>query len=298
MDIVGHKKQWDFLKNKIDSGQVSHAYLFVGPDSVGKKKFAVELLKKINCDKKTGSDGCYNCRLISQEKHPDFFMVRAKEKPEIQISQIREVQQFLGLKPYCAAYKMVVVEDAEKMNSEAQSCFLKTLEEPKGSSTILILLSSKPEMILQTIFSRCSVVKFFPIGKKEIVKHLIDLGASEKKAGEIANLADGKPGRAIKLLQNPEIREKEEKMMADIAKIYGADIAEKFKYVKDLAEEDYTGFLAMFLRYCRIILREEDNVEKFGKIKEIAKKADQTALQIASSNINAKMALENLLLSI
>jgi len=142
--LVGHKKQWEFLKKKLDVDQLSHAYLFTGEEGIGKKLFAKEFAELAGC------------------KFPDLMTVKEQNRKdekfgdggEIKISQIREVQNFLSYKSYNGLYKTVIIDDAEKMNQEAQSCFLKTLEEPKGK-TLLFLITSKPDMILPTIFSRC-----------------------------------------------------------------------------------------------------------------------------------------------
>ena len=140
--IIGHNKQWEFLKNKLETGQLSHAYLFTGQEGIGKKIFAKEFAEFVGC------------------KFPDLTVVESDKGKEIPIAKIREIQNFLAYKSYNGGFKIVVVDNAELMNQEAQSCFLKTLEEPKGK-TLLLLISSKPDMILPTIYSRCQQVKFF-----------------------------------------------------------------------------------------------------------------------------------------
>jgi DNA polymerase III subunit delta' len=142
--LVGHKKQWDFLKKKSGTNQLSHAYLFMGAKEIGKRMFAIEFAKLLNClgeekpHLRQGFGGqacgkCINCQSIEKNNFPDVKIITKKEdKSEIDIAQIREVQNFLSYKSYYGSFKIVVVDDAEKMNLEAQSCFLKTLEEPKG----------------------------------------------------------------------------------------------------------------------------------------------------------------------
>ena len=114
------------------------------PDGIGKKTFAIEFSELVGC------------------KFPDLKIVYEKKvnKTEIDISQIREVQNFLSYKSYNGGFKIVIVDGAQLMNTEAQNCLLKTLEEPKGD-TILFLVTSKPDVLLPTIFSRCQTMKFF-----------------------------------------------------------------------------------------------------------------------------------------
>ena len=128
---MGIKSSGNFLKKKFEAGQLSHAYLFTGEEGIGKKLFAKEFAEFVGC------------------KFPDLMILSGANKKdpvfgdggEIKVSQIREVQNFLSYKSYNGGYKIVIVDGAEKMNAEAQNCFLKTLEEPKGQ-TILFLISS------------------------------------------------------------------------------------------------------------------------------------------------------------
>src|SRR3989344_4907934 len=174
--LVGHQKQWDFLRKKFELEKLSHAYLFVGEEQLGKKKLAKEFVKLINClsaqvdlsFEQKPCEICKNCQAIERENYPDALMVNLKsDKQEIEISQIREALNFLSYKSYYGSFKAVIIDGAEKMNQEAQNCFLKTLEEPKGK-TILILISSHPEVLLPTIISRCQIIKFFPFEKYKI----------------------------------------------------------------------------------------------------------------------------------
>jgi DNA polymerase III subunit delta' len=312
--IIGHQKQWNFLKGKFQSGQLGHAYLFSGPEEVGKKSFAFDFLKLIDCRDGNGGDECQNCRLISQGKHPDVLVVKLKEdKAEIEISQIREVQQFLSLKPYYAPFKAVIIDGAEKMNHEAQSCFLKTLEEPKGK-TILILTSSLPEMMLQTISSRCQVMKFFPVSAEQIKKHLIEKGAGAPRAQLLAGISDGKPGRAINLLENPEKIEKEKKILTEVSKACGLDLAAKFQYVKKVEQDQQKEVLLSFIRYFRQLLMLKMGIDKFAgleyyppvpeklksypvlKIKQLIDLAETIDFRLLTTNASPKLALEVLLM--
>ncbi len=314
--IIGHQKQWNFLKGKFEAGQLGHAYLFSGPDQLGKKRFAIEFIKLINCQDLKGNDGCQNCRLADQGKHPDVLVVKLKEdKSEIEISQIREVQQFLSLKPYYSPFKAVIIDGAEKMNQEAQSCFLKTLEEPKGK-TILILVSSLPEMMLPTISSRCQEIKFFPVSKDSIKEYLSEKGASASQAKLLAGVCDGKPGRAIDFLENPEKLEKEKKTLSEVSKICGSDLAAKFQYVKKLEEGGQKEIVGDITKCLRQLLMMKIGIEKNSqpdyypalpekikaypalKIKQLIELAEKIDFRLLTTNANPKLALELLLMEI
>lgn len=172
-----YQKQFEFLKNKFEAKQLGHAYVFSGGNMTELKAFSDDIAKLLNC------------------KFPDVMAVRAGESLEISIEQIRDVQNFLAYKSYHGGYKMVVMEDAQRMTAEAQNCFLKNLEEPKGD-TLIILLSSKPEMMLPTIFSRCQQVKFSGVSEipplPQNLQNVLEADLAEKfKYAKAVNLEGG-----------------------------------------------------------------------------------------------------------
>ena len=155
-----HQKQWEFLKNKFEANQLSHSYIFSGPKEADILAFAKEFVKSLNCLKpnikqKTCRE-CQNCILIERGSFPDLLAVKSensessienkKDMMEIDIGQIRQVNNFLSYKSYYGGWKSVIIENAERMNAQAQQSFLKTLEEPKGK-TLIILASSKSETL-------------------------------------------------------------------------------------------------------------------------------------------------------
>ncbi|PIV68380.1 MAG: hypothetical protein COS07_04185, partial [Candidatus Aenigmarchaeota archaeon CG01_land_8_20_14_3_00_37_9] len=155
-----------------ESGRISHAYLFCGQEKLGKKTIALEWISSL-----FGQD-------LQNAQHPDLIFLEptdppsvkdSKEKPtgkkEIRISQIRELIWKLSLKPYSAPYKAVIIDQAHLMNQDAQTSLLKTLEEPKGK-TFLILITEMPESLFPTIRSRVENIKFYPVKKEEIKNYL------------------------------------------------------------------------------------------------------------------------------
>jgi len=249
-----HKKQWDFLKSAFESNQLSHSYLFTGQKEIGKKEFAVSFAEFIG------------------SKFPDLMVVES-EGAEISIKKIREVQKFLAYKSYHGGYKFVVVAQAEKMNQEAQSCFLKTLEEPKGK-TLLVLITSKPDMLLPTIISRCQVLKF------------------------------QKPKN---LPENKEKVKKEKEILESLLPVMNSGFAEKFKYVKsiDFEEQDFSEILQVMQKYFRGLLLAQAGVagtpnKKYSilKIKSIINLIEDINNKITFTNASPKLAMEILLMEI
>lgn len=295
------------MKKKLELNQLSHAYIFVGPEEIGKKEFAFDFARLINPDE-------YGTRLINQGSHPDVLIVQPKDSSEIKILQIREAQKFLCLKPYYSSSKILIVDQAEKMNQEAQSCFLKTLEEPKGN-TVLILITSKPEVLLSTIISRCQMIKFFPVSPESIKKYLLDQGVPSEKAEMLVSISSGKPGRAIKLLSNSEQIEREKQVISKVSDFLGSDLAARFKYVKDLPDNNVTDTIEALEKYFRRLLFLKVGIDKFpgldylpvnekvkeyslAKIKNVITLAGTIGSRVLNTNVNPKLALEVLLMEI
>ncbi|MDD5145896.1 MAG: hypothetical protein PHF44_03600 [Candidatus Pacebacteria bacterium] len=293
MKIIGHKKNWVLLENLIKTGKFSHAYLFCGQENLGKKTVAVEFLKLA-----FGED--LFC-------HPDFIFVEPAES-EIQISQIRDLNWKLSLKPFSAPFKAAIIDNAHLMNTEAQNCFLKTLEEPKGN-TILILVTDFPEALLPTIKSRVQKIKFFPVEKKEIENYLRGKGLAEKEVNIISEVSMGRPGSAINLLSDPEKLGKFKKKIKEITEILDSDLAFRFRYAKELADSgNVRETLNIWLGYFRNILLSNMKLKKnwvilrktytFEKLKNILKNIQTTIFLTSTTNINPRLALEVLMMDL
>ena len=292
--IIGHQKQWQFLRKSLELGKLSHAYLFSGETQLGKKNLALEFAKLIN-----GENFDFG--------HPDLILIEPYEGREIQIIQIRELIQKLSLKPYSAFLKVAMIDQAHLMNSEAQNCFLKTLEEPKGN-TILILITEAPETLFPTIRSRCEIIKFYPVKISEIENYLESQGISKEKSKAIARLSLGRPGLAIDFLTNPQKLENQKKIIEELIKISSGktSLSLRFQYAKDLVmNPELSEILNIWLSYFRTLLLEQflpPEVKKpeypFSKLKNIIKQIQNTIFLISTKNINPRLALEILMLEL
>lgn len=186
--VLGQSQPKKILTNALQNNSVAHAYLFYGPDSVGKKKLAITMAKALNCKETNPKDACgecESCRKIDNKTHPDFFYLEpVKSTPTareavIKIEAIRELQKKLAYMPYEGKAKVVVIDSAELMNTQAMNSFLKTLEEPP-SSTVLILISANPNRLFPTLISRCQGIQFHRLPSKNI-RTIIESEAQEKE---------------------------------------------------------------------------------------------------------------------
>lgn len=300
--------------------KVPHGLLFHGEKAVGKKASALEFIKLLFCEAgpafcgtgnlKEPCQKCRSCRVLQKNQHPDLLLIEPQTS-EIQISQIRELGLKHSLKPHTASLKAAIVDQAHLMNGEAQSCFLKLLEEPKGNA-ILILATEYPEMLLPTIISRVQKIKFHTVPKEEIKEHLIKQGALKEKAEKIALISRGRPGLAIDLFLNPEKLKAQEKAISDIAKINKSSLVSRFEYVKALCRQlengeeniELNGILEIWLGYFRdILISAINNSADFQKnslikLRKIIKLIQKTIFLISGTNVNSKLALEILMLEI
>lgn len=215
-DIYCQDKAVSALERALASDRVAHAYIFAGPDGVGKFKTAMVWAKLLLCKNRTqrgdflDSCGlCDSCKAIEVETHPDFqhihkelinFTKSAKgEKTPIAIS-IKVIREFLlekvNSKPILSASKVYVISESEKLNRESQNALLKILEEPPGYCFI-ILLCTKPENLLPTTQSRCQIIRFGQIDEEVITEQLLKVGISESEAQYWARLTEGSIGQAL-----------------------------------------------------------------------------------------------------
>src|SRR5277367_908081 len=165
-------------------GRLPHAFLFVGPEGIGKHAFALRLTQALLCERVPESKldpcgQCPGCLQVMAGTHPDLLHVaKPEDRQELPIRVIRDLCIDLGLKPMSGRRKVAIVDDADDLNDEAANAFLKTLEEPPPGST-LILVGTSAEGQLDTILSRCRVVRFDPLPESELAELLLEQGIAE-----------------------------------------------------------------------------------------------------------------------
>jgi len=206
--ILGHDAVVERFRHSLARGRMAHAYLFVGPEGTGKRLFARELAKALLCTEGEGEacGRCRACRKVDHGNHPDVSLIRRIERTakgerrtQIVIDQVREeIQHPIGYKPFEGAYKAFIVDDADRMTEEAQNCLLKTLEEPPPHS-LLILVAARTEPFVETVVSRCQVVRFRPLPAELVEQILVGReGMDPPTARVLARLSEGSPGRALR----------------------------------------------------------------------------------------------------
>ncbi len=215
--LVGNQRVKEILRRMLEAGRVPGALLFAGEAGVGKKLFALELAKALNCRDPQGveaCDKCPSCVRISRSKfqeyaddrenreklvrseHPDVALARPFNRI-LRIGPMREIEQEANFRPYEGRARVFIVEDAERLNENSSNALLKTLEEPPRTSH-LVLTTARPAALLATIRSRCQMIRFSPLAPDEIERHLLAGGqVSKGDARLLARVARGSIGRAL-----------------------------------------------------------------------------------------------------
>ena len=215
--IIGNEQIKKELKRTVLENKVSHSYMFVGIEGIGKKMMAEEFARIILCtnEQEKGCQ-CKSCIEFMSHNHPDFLYLEP-DGNSIKIEQIRYLQKKIQEKPIISDKKVYIINDADKMTTESQNCLLKTLEEPPEYSTI-ILIGSNENAFLNTIKSRCMKIAFQPIEAKYIKQYM-------EKTYEMTNISQnmleafqGSIGKAIILKDKKEQYETIEDMVEKLDK--------------------------------------------------------------------------------
>ena len=204
--IIGHDFQKKILAGAAAENIVSHAYLFSGLDGIGKKLIAFEFAKLLNCQKADSANldiescDCSSCNKVNKGIHPDVIYVQYEGVKSIKVEQVREeIEERLFLKSFEGKFKVVIVDEAERLSRGAQNAFLKTLEEPPPDS-VIILITSNPDSLLPTIKSRCQMIRFNPLPDELIFDELEKVeNLTSEEALICSKLSKGSLGKALKL---------------------------------------------------------------------------------------------------
>ncbi len=239
---AGHDKAVGALRRAIERGHLAHSYLITGPPSVGKTTLALDIARAVSClSEDRPCSACRQCERIASELHPDVRVIglelarSGRARTQIGIDQVRETQRETSLLPYEGRYRVFIFETAEKLSEEAANSLLKTLEEPPDS-VILILLASDADSVLPTILSRCRRIDLRPVSAEMIAGFLTSRkGVDADRAREIAGMASGRMGWALRAADDPDIVQRVSDSMDSIEAAILDSLAGRFEYAERLA---------------------------------------------------------------
>ena len=214
-ELLGHKEIAERFRAALAEGRLAHTFLFVGPEGIGKRSFALGLAKALLCQRRAVElldpcGECSGCVQVAAGTHPDLIIIgRPPGKSEIPVGILKGDDTFpveqsllfnLGLRPFYGGRKVAILDDADYLNVAGANCLLKTLEEPPPAS-VLILISTSAEKQLPTIRSRAQLVRFRPLTEEQVSKLLLEreIVSDVTEAKKLAALAGGSLTRAAEL---------------------------------------------------------------------------------------------------
>ena len=246
--IIGNNNVKDYLEKSFENNKLSHSYLFLGIDGIGKRLFAEELAKNILCleNGKCG-DKCKSCIEFISNNNPDFKLLEP-DGNIIKVDQIRELQTKIQEKPIISNKKVYIIDDGEKMNREAQNCFLKTLEEPPEYATIIIV-GNNESAFLDTIKSRCIILHFEQIKDEELRLFIKNNYQKENISDDVLQIFQGSIGKAIELQDKVDNYIKIEEIIRSLSQKQLIDFVNDAKVLYESKDE-----INSYLDYMNVIL--------------------------------------------
>ncbi len=225
-EIIGHDAIKKNLADTVKSKKVSHAYIFDGPKGVGKQKTAIAFARAVLCENYTSDlcGECNSCRLTHNLVHPDLKVLDltidedGKQKASISVEAIRAFKQEVYLKPFYGGRKIYILENAEKMTTEAQNAMLKIFEEPPAYITIILICDGLTR-ILSTIRSRAVIYKFPALKPDELESYLDKYHGETENKKIYSSISGGSISKMLELISDEESLEFRKKILNAFVKL-------------------------------------------------------------------------------
>ncbi|MBR3634777.1 MAG: DNA polymerase III subunit delta [Lachnospiraceae bacterium] len=322
-DIIGQEMIKEHLINAVNTGNVSHAYIINGERFSGKEYIAKVFAMALQCENRDGADPCGECHACKQAlsaNQPDIIHLTHEKPNVITVDDIREqINSDIVIKPYACDRKIYIINEAEKMNVQAQNALLKTLEEPPEYA-VIIILTTNVDALLPTILSRCVVLNMKPVEDSLVKEFLMKyVQVPDYKAEVCAAFARGNIGKAKILASSEEFDKIKTEAIALLKHIDEMNINDISKTIKQMNEykleiNDFLDILAIWYRDAlmfkatadanNLIFRDEIRFIKQTASRstyeglEIILKALDKAKSRLSANVSFDLTMELLLLTI
>lgn len=321
-DIIGHEQIIEHLQNAIKLDKVSHAYIFNGPDKSGKMMLAEAFAAALQCET-GGIEPCMECRSCRQaagKNQPDIIYLTHEKPNTISVDDIRtQINNDILLKPYSSKRKIYLIDEAEKMNVQAQNALLKTIEEPPAYAVIL-LITANSDAFLPTILSRCVSLNLKAVSDDKIRRYLMSqCKIPDYQADICVSFAQGIVGKAILLASSDDFNGLKSSALQLIKRLSEIDLYEMEAAVKQIEEyklsiQDYFDLMMVWFRDV-LLFKATKDVNRIifkDEVYEIKRQAERTSYrgleEILSAlpkaqarlnaNVNFELVIELLLMTI
>ena len=321
-DIIGHEQIIEHLRNAITLDKISHAYIFNGPEDSGKMMLAEAFAMALQCEKhgKEACMECHSCKQAASHNHPDIIYVQHEKPNTIGVDDIRvQINQDIAVKPYSSPYKIYIVDEAQKMNVQAQNALLKTIEEPPAYGVIL-LLTTNADVFLPTILSRCIRLDLRPVADDKLKDFLMKkCGVVDYQADICVDFSQGIVGKAVTLASSAHFNEIKDAALQLLKRVKDIDLSEMIGAVKHVSEYklDINDFFDIMMIWYRDVLLYKATADVNGlvfkdEVYEIKKQANtssyhgielileglEKAKMRLDANVNFELVIELLLLTL
>ncbi len=255
-DIIGHEQIIEQLQNAIKLDKISHAYILNGPEKSGKMMLAEAFAMALQCEKKSteGCMECHSCKQTISHNQPDIIYLKHEKPNTISVDDVRmQINRSISIKPYCSPYKIYIIDEAEKMNPQAQNALLKTIEEPPAYAVIL-LLTTNADSFLDTILSRCIRLNLKPVADEAIRSYLMKhYQIPDYQADMSVAFGQGNVGKALQLANSESFNEMKDSAVQLMKRVKEIDVYEMGEAVKQIGEyklsiNDYFDIMMVWYR--------------------------------------------------
>ncbi|KKP37902.1 MAG: polymerase III, delta prime subunit protein [Candidatus Peregrinibacteria bacterium GW2011_GWA2_33_10] len=300
-NIIGHQKQLRGLEKDILNNNIAHAYLFNGPEGIGKASITHKMAGILQCENNYCKN-CPACVQIRKKSHLDTLFI-ADDEDSIKIETIRDLIKNLSLSKQ-SKYKIILIKNIERLTLDAANCLLKALEEP-NANTIFLLTTSNIQNVLNTIISRCRLVKFNAFSEQQLKSELENRheNLDKNRIQLVSSFSMGLPARAISLLEDDALFSNYHEIYQNLQRILNDDFLYlKFAFIDKLLKDP--SLIKIFLNILLHLLRKDlidnfyasnSNYEKVSHLIEGIKMVEKTK-HLLKSNVNVRLTLENLML--
>ncbi len=302
-DIVGQEQALGQLRAALTGARPHHAYLFEGPEGVGKGTAALALAQALNCLRRPseGCAGCDACLKIRDGLHPDVISFEVLPEKG-QAERVRGLLPSLAFAPHEGRARVVVIDPADGLNTTSANVLLKTLEEPPPS-THFVLVSSVATQLLETIRSRCQRVRFRALATEEIAPWLVaHQELSPAAAQSAAELSGGSLGRALALAESDDLSERSRRVDALLVAVGGSDV-QRLEAAAEWTgerEESTAALELLWLKLRDVLWRAEglagEPLAQSPRNLMLGLRATEEARQAIEGFVNPQLAMEHLLL--